>query len=92
MAISFWGLSHYVDWRGLADPMIDPGRYRGMLLIYRLGLVWTALSLAVATTSVYVAIVMWALMFAVFGFPAELAHFVHLRSQRRPKAAANHVR
>ena len=85
MAISFWSLSYYVDRRGLTDPSIDPDRYHGMLLIYRFSFVWTTLSLAVATVSVYSAIVMWTFMFAVFAFPAEFSHFMHLWSQWRAK-------
>jgi uncharacterized membrane protein len=73
MAFSFWGLWHYVSHRGLTDRSIDPDRYDGVARIYGLAVAWTITCLAVAFVSVYVALVMWSIMFAVFAFPAEFA-------------------
>jgi TMEM175 potassium channel family protein len=82
MATSFWGLWRYVDRKGLTDPSIDPERYVGMGKIYAYAVGWTLLCLAVAAFSVYAAVAMWTVMFAVFAFPAEFAHFIYLRTAR----------
>ena len=82
MATSFWGMWRYVHRRGLTDPSRDPERYDGVGKIYRFSIVWTSLCLVVAALSVYPAIVMWGVMFAVFAFPAEFAHFADRRRRR----------
>lgn len=82
MATSFWGLWRYVDRKGLTDLALDPERYAGMGTIYGYAVAWTLLCLVVAALSVYGAVLMWAVMFAVFAFPAEFSHFIYLRARR----------
>ncbi len=81
MATSFWVLWRYVDRRGLTDASIDPDRYHGMERIYGYAVAWTLLCLYIASVSVYPAFVMWALMFVVFAFPGEFAHFMRRRDR-----------
>ena len=81
MAFSFWGLWRYVARRGLTDRAIDPDRYEGVARIYGIAVFWTIACLAVAFLSVYPALVMWSLMFAVFAFPAEFAGLAQRRSR-----------
>lgn len=75
IATSFWMLWRYVTARGLADVAVDPVRARGMGLNYMLSSVWTVLCLAVASVSVFPALLMWGLMFVVFASPASFARF-----------------
>jgi uncharacterized membrane protein len=82
MALSFWGLWRYVSRRGLTDRTIDPDRYDGVARIYGLAVLWTIACLAVAAVSVYPALVMWSVMFAVFAFPAEFAGIAGRRAGR----------
>jgi uncharacterized membrane protein len=82
MAFSFWGLWRYVSRRGLADRAIDPERYDGIARIYGLAVLWTIACLGVAFVSVYPALVMWSIMFAVFAFPAEFAGIAGRRVAR----------
>lgn len=79
IATSFAVLWWYVTTRCLADVSIDPVRARGMGLNYTLSSCWTILCLVVANMSVYAALVMWAVMFIVFAFPASFAHFTGQR-------------
>ena len=81
MAFSFWGLWRYVARRGLTDRAIDPDRYEGVARIYGIAVFWTIACLAVAFLSVYPALVMWSLMFAVFAFPAEFAGLAQRRGR-----------
>ncbi|MFM7060463.1 MAG: TMEM175 family protein [Actinomycetes bacterium] len=83
MAFSFWGLWRYVSRRGLTDRAVDPERYDGVATIYGLAVLWTVACLAVAAWSVYPALVMWTIMFAVFAFPAEFAGLVQTRRTAR---------
>lgn len=46
------------------------------LRIYGVATLWTALSLIVASLTVYPALAMWALMFLVFAFPQESAQVI----------------
>lgn len=85
MAVSFWCLWRYVDGRGLTDRTRDPEGYDGVGLIYRIGIVWTSACLGVVALSVYASAVMWAMMFAVFAFPTEFAHFAYRRTRRGQK-------
>lgn len=73
IASSFWLLWSYLDRRGLTDRHADPLEYEGIGFNYRLSVIWTVACLGVATVSVYPALVMWALMFMVFAFPAQFA-------------------
>jgi len=82
MAISFWYLMSYVHRRGLTNPAVDAERYTGMSRIYACAIGWTLLCLAVALVSEVGAAVMWALMFAVFAFPAEFAHLLCPHKER----------
>lgn len=79
IATSFWGLWRYVSRRGLADPAVDPVRARGMGFNYGMSSIWTVACLLVASVSVYPALVMWAVMFMVFAFPASFARFTGSR-------------
>lgn len=80
IATSFWGLWRYLDARQLIDTSGDPVRARGMGLNYGLSSAWTVCCLLVAAVSVVPALVMWALMFAVFAFPSAFALFTGRRS------------
>lgn len=79
MDVALWCLCSYTLRRGLADPSRDPDRHHGMMWVYRVGLVWTLLAIGAVFVSVYLAIALWLVMFAVYAFPAQLAHFLHLR-------------
>ena len=83
IATSFWQLWRYVSTRGLADTSIDPVRAVGMGRNYMLSSLWTVLCLVVASLSVYPALVMWAVMFMVFAFPASFAQFTGQRARER---------
>lgn len=83
MALSFWGLWRHVDRRGLTDRSRDAERYAGVATIYRFAIVWTLLCLAVAAVAVYLALVMWLVMFAIFAFPAEFSVLAARWSNRR---------
>jgi uncharacterized membrane protein len=83
MDVALWCLCSYTLHRGLADPSMDPDRHRGMMWVYRVGLLWTALAVAAVFVSVYLAIALWLVMFVVYAFPAELAHALHLTVPRR---------
>ena len=73
IATSFWALWHYVDRRGLADPSSNPARFRALGTNYGMSVIWTITCIAVALLSVYPALAMWTVMFAVFAFPREFA-------------------
>lgn len=83
MDVALWGLCSYTLRRGLADPSLDPERHHGMMRAYRVGLLWTLLALAAVAVNIWLAILIWFLMFVVYGFPAEFAHFLHLRRRVR---------
>lgn len=70
---SFWLLWRYIDRHHLTDPTTEPLEYRGMGFNYGLSSLWTIACLIVALVSVYPALIMWALMFVVFAFPARFA-------------------
>ena len=70
---SFWWLWTYVDRHRLTERSADPIEYRGIGFNYRLSAIWTVACLVVATLSVYPALIMWAVMFVVFAFPAQFA-------------------
>jgi uncharacterized membrane protein len=82
IATSFWLLWRYVLQRGLADASVDPVKAVGMGFNYGMSSVWTVLCLVVASASVIPALVMWAVMFAVFAFPASFAQFTGSRRLR----------
>lgn len=88
MDIALWCLCSYTLRRGLAEPSRDPDRHHGMMWVYRVGLVWTLLAVAAVFVSVYLAMAMWAVMFLVYAFPAELAHALHLGASRRARPAS----
>ena len=86
MAASFWLLSSYVLSRGLHHAGPDTAILRSLRACYLLSTLWTALCLVVAWFSVYPALVMWVLMFAVFAFPRESAAVVARRLAARTPA------
>jgi uncharacterized membrane protein len=92
IATSFAVLWRYVTSRGLADVSVDPVRAAGMGVNYTLSSCWTVLCLVVASVSVNPALVMWAVMFAVFAFPTAFAKFtgqrVHARKGTPAESAA----
>jgi len=74
IAASFALLCAYVERRGLTDAALAPAVWRGLRLDYGLSVVWTILALAVgAVASIWIAVVMWAVMFLVFAFPIAFA-------------------
>lgn len=82
IASSFWGLWHYVDRRELGEPGPRPDHYRALGTNYGLSVVWTIACIAVALVSVYPALAMWAIMFAVFAFPEQFAAVTASRLRR----------
>ena len=83
IATSFWLLWRYVDRRHLTDRSAEPIEYTGMGFNYGLSSIWTIACLIVASISVYPALVMWALMFMVFAFPARFARATGRRRLRQ---------
>lgn len=79
IAASFWLLWRYVERRGLIDVRIDPVKARGVGIDYGLSALWTISCFLVAMVSVIPALVMWAVMFTVFAFPATFAQFTGRR-------------
>ena len=82
MAASFLVLSSYILGRDLSFPGVDIPFLRGLRTCYALATAWTVLCLAVASFTMYPALIMWALMFLVFAFPRESAAFFQRRSGR----------
>ncbi len=82
IATSFWLLWRYIDRHDLTDRSVEPIEYLGMGFNYGLSSIWTIACLIVAFISVYPALVMWALMFMVFAFPAEFARSSGRRRSR----------
>lgn len=79
MATSFLVISAYALGRGLVHGGADLAILRSLRLSYGLATVWTIACLVVAWFAMYPALVMWALMFAVFAFPRESSDFVRRR-------------
>ena len=79
IAFSFWATARYIGWRGLADEHADPGVDRGLTRCYAISVAWTVLCLALCAVSVIAAIAGWALMFIVFAFPLQFAHWMRDR-------------
>jgi len=73
MASSYWVLWTYVHRRGFTDREADSQRYDGMGRIYQWAIVWTVIARIVAHFSVWIAIMMWTVMFIVFAFPVEFS-------------------
>lgn len=88
MALSFYATSAYIGWRGLANDSPDPGVDRALRRCYAIAVVWAALTVAVALVSIAPALVMWALMFALFAFPLQFAHWARRRLLRLEGPAA----
>lgn len=59
---------------------------RSLRACYALATAWTIACLIVASFAVYPALVMWALMFAVFAFPRESAAVIQRRTALRTSA------
>ena len=88
IASSFAVLWRYVTSRDLAEVSLDPVRAVGMGANYTLSSFWTVLCLVVASVSVDPALLMWAVMFVVFAFPASFAKFTGERVRARSGTAA----
>lgn len=79
IATSFWLLWWYCEGRGLSEPTVDPDRYSGTGRIYAISVAWTTLAMPVAYHLPYLALAMWAVMFAAFAFPGEFAYALRRR-------------
>ena len=88
MALSFYATSTYIARRGLADDSPDRGVDRALQRCYAIAVLWAAASIAVSLASLVPALVMWALMFALFAFPLQFAHAVRGRLLRQETPAA----
>lgn len=84
IATSFWWLWRYIDRHRLTDRSVDPVEYRGMGRNYGLSSLWTIACLIIAVISVYPALLMWAVMFLVFAFPARFAQVTGRRIEHHP--------
>lgn len=74
IAVSFALLCAYAERRGLTDAALDPAVWRGLRLAYAISVAWTVLALVVgALASIWIAAVMWGVMFLVFAFPIAFA-------------------
>jgi uncharacterized membrane protein len=84
---SFYVLWRYVVRRGLADPSVDPRRFAGVSRIYLYANLWTLLCLVMAVFFVIPALVMWAMMFAVYASPSGFSRFAVDHMRRRDEHA-----
>lgn len=83
MAASFLVITSYALGRHLAHGGPDVAILRSLRFSYGLASLWTIACLIVAWFAMYPALVMWALMFAVFAFPRESSAFVRRHLDRR---------
>jgi len=79
MALSFFVTASHIQRRGLAGGDDAAGVRRGLIRCYGLAVVWTVLCLVMCQFNLLAAIIMWALMFAVFAFPLHFATFIARR-------------
>ncbi len=79
IATSFWATGAFISRRGLLAESADAGLHAGLTRCYAYSVLWTATAIVVCQFSVLLAVVMWALMFALFAFPLQFGNWARLR-------------
>ena len=79
MAASFLVITAYILAKGHCPSGPDESILRSLCRTYGGATIWTVLCLIVASFTLYPALFMWVLMFAVFAFPRESAEYVRRR-------------
>ena len=77
IATSFWAVSRTVLRRGLLRTDGDREMLDRLRRAYLVAIAWNVLCLLALSLSLFVALPMWAVMFAVFAFPGEFANRLH---------------
>jgi len=79
IAFSFWILSHVARKRSDIERMSDRLALVKLVHTYFVAVLWTILALFTLRFSLYLAFLLWALMFLVFAFPGQISHLTYHR-------------